>query len=316
MTSNPLSILAVAAVLLVAAAPASPAGRLDPQKPEDALLLNRKMNCSLEDGLPVIHWWKGTMISRVPGERDRVLFNVQGMNIRQCGSFSDPKRGPGFRSVSREVMLYLDPQTNEVLRRWKNPWTGEEVAVIHVANDPVNMRAPTYAFGADGKPATFRGTFVKGQAWTSGEAPLWYDNPLAGGYQEYVGNNYQAMEMLNSFTDAKALLDPKVKTLPSVSISWARVSDWIPWMKMGGRSGLVVFTTVGKRIASIDDLSEPLRSEIKANYPVYLAPPPLDDARPNETSWTYIRKIVDAQRAAAPAAMPAAGAAAAKGETP
>jgi hypothetical protein len=247
-----------------------------------------------------------------------VLFNVQGMNIRQCGSFSDPKRGPGFRSVSREVMLYLDPQTNEVLRRWKNPWTGEEVEVIHVANDPVNMRAPTYAFGADGKPATFRGTFVKDQAWTSGEAPLWYDNPLAGGYQEYVGNQYQAMEMLNSFTDAKALLDPKVKTLPSVSISWARVSDWIPWMKMGGRSGLVVFTTVGKRVASIDDLSEPLRSEIKSNYPTYLAPPPLDDARPNETSWTYIRKIVDAQRAAAPAARPGAAAAkpAAKGDAP
>jgi Protein of unknown function (DUF1838) len=316
MSSNLHPLLAAAAALLVAAAPALPAERLDPGKPEDALLLNRKMNCSLEDGRPVIHWWKGTMMSRVPGERDRVLFNVQGMNIRQCGSFSDPKRGPGFRSVSREVMLYLDPQTNEVLRRWKNPWTGEEVEVIHVANDPVNMRAPTYAFGADGKPATFRGSFVKDKVWTSGEAPLWYDNPLAGDYQEYVGNNYQAMEMLNSFTDAKALLDPKVRTLPSVSISWARVSDWIPWMKMGGRSGLVVFTTVGKRVASIDDLSEPLRSEIKANYPVYLAPPPLDDARPNETSWTYIRKIVDARRAAAPAATSAAGAAATKGETP
>jgi Protein of unknown function (DUF1838) len=317
MSSNRLSIVAAAAALLVAAtapAPTRAAGSLDPQKPEDALLLNRKMSCSLEDGLPVIHWWKGSMMSRVPGERDRLLFNVQGMNIRQCGSVSDPKRGPGFRSVSREVMLYLDPQTNEVLRRWKNPWTGEEVEVIHVANDPVNMRAPTYAFGADGKPATFRGNFVKGMAWTSGEAPLWYDNPLAGNYQAYVGNNYQAMEMLNSFTDAKALLDPKVRTLPTVSISWARVSDWIPWMKMGGRSGMVVFTTVGKRVASIDDLSEPLRGEIKANYPTYLAPPPLDDARPNETSWTYIRKIIDAQRAAAPGATSAAGTA--RGEAP
>ena len=290
---------AAVAAALVAAVPATrAAGLLDPAKPEDALLLNRKMSCSLEDGQTVIHWWKGSMLSRVPGERDRVLFNVQGMNIRQCGSFSDPKRGPGFRSVSREVMLYLDPQTNEVLRRWKNPWTGEEVEVIHVANDPVNMRAPTFAYGADGKPAVFRGSFVKGKAWTSGEAPLWYDNPLAGDYQQYVGNNYHAMEMLNSFTDAKALLDPAVRTLPTVSISWARVSDWIPWMKMGGRTGIIVFTTVGTRVASIEDLSEPLRSELKASYPAYLAPPPLDDARPNETSWTYIKKVVDSRRAA------------------
>jgi hypothetical protein len=99
-------------------------------------------------------------------------------------------------------------------------------------------------------------------------------------------------------------------------------------MKMGGRTGLVVFTTVGKRVASIDDLSEPLRSEIRANYPIYVAPPPLDDARPNETSWTYIKKVVDSRRAAdanasagasagagSGAARPAA-AAAAKGDTP
>jgi hypothetical protein len=298
-TSAAKFLWCLAALAAVAAPGAALAAKaLDPNKPEDALLLNRKMTCTLEDGKPIIHWWKGSMMSRVPGERDRVLFNVQGMNIRQCGTFNDPKRGPGFRSVSREVMLYLDPQTNEVLRKWKNPWTGEEVEVIHVANDPVNMRQPTYAYSADGKGTTFRGTFVKDMVWTSGEAPLWYDNPLAGDYQDYVGNKYLAMEMLNSFTDAKSLLDPKIATLPSVSISWARVSDWIPWMKMGGRTGLVVFTTVGKRVASIDDLSEPLRSEIRKNYPTYLVPPPLDDARPNETSWTYIKKIVDGRRAA------------------
>jgi hypothetical protein len=299
------STAALAAVLMSVglAAPSQAAKRLDPSRPEDALALNRKLTCSLEDGRHVIHWWRGTMMSRVPGERDRVLFNVQGMNIRQCGSYSDPHRGPGYRSVSREVMLFLDPATNEVLRRWKNPWTGEEVEVIHVANDPVNMRAPTYAYGSDGRPTAFHGQFVKDMVIASGEAPLFYDNPLAGDYQDLVGNKYHAMEMLNTFAAAKALLDPKVLTLPTASISWARVSDWLPWMKMGGRTGLVVFTTVGMRAASIDDLGEPLRSEIRSNYPLYLEPPPLDDARPNETSWTYIKKIVDRQRA--PAAQPA-----------
>jgi hypothetical protein len=296
-----LSTLSMTVVLSLAshagsAEKAQRVAQLDPSRPEDALTLTRKMNCSLEDGRPVLHWWKGTMISRVPGERDRVLFNIQGMNIRQCGSFNDPKRGPGFRSVSREVMLFLDPVTNEVLKRWTNPWTGEEVEVIHVANDPVNMRSPMFAYGIDGKPAQFRGTFVKDKVWTSGEAPLWYDNPMAGDYQEYVGNNYQAIEMLSSFTDAAPLLDPNVKTLSSVGISWTRLSGWLPWMKMGGRVGTVVYSTVGKRLESVDDLSEPLRTEIRSNYPTYLTPPPIDDARPNETSWTYIKKIIDQRR--------------------
>ncbi|MCS6946533.1 MAG: DUF1838 domain-containing protein [Steroidobacteraceae bacterium] len=290
-------LLAGAAIAAAVACAAVP-GPLDPQKPEEALLLTRKMLCSLEDGKPVIHWWRGSMLSRVPGERDRVLFNVQGMNIRQCGSVDDSQRGPGFRSVSREVMLYLDPSNDQVLRTWRNPWTGEEVEVVHVANDPVNMRTPLYARDADGKPHEFRGSFVKNMAWTSGETPLFYDNPLAGDYQEYVGNRYHAMEMLNVFTPAAPLLDRRVKTLPSVSLAWARVSNWLPWMKMGGRPGLVVFTTVGKRVASIDDLSEPLRSEIRRNYPTYLAPPPLDDPRPNETSWTYVKKWLDSKRAA------------------
>jgi hypothetical protein len=275
---------------------------LDPAKPEDALRLQQKMNCSLTEGEVVVYWWQGGAYSRVPGERDRHLFNVQGMNIRQCSNHQDPQRGPGFRSVSREVLLYLHPETNEVLQAWANPWTGEEVEVLHVANDPVNMRAPMYALGPDGKPTRFRGIFMKGRVWTNGEAPLFYENPLAGDYQPYVGGTYHATEMLNNFAYEKDLLDPGIAKLTDHTISWVRISQWLPWMKMGDRSGMMIFNTVGKRVAGIDDLSEPLRSEIRDNYPTYLAPPPLDDARPNETSWTYFRKVVEARRATQSAA--------------
>ena len=48
---------------------------LDPAKSEDALLLKRKMTCSLRDGRTVIHWGRGSMLSQVPGECDCVVFN-------------------------------------------------------------------------------------------------------------------------------------------------------------------------------------------------------------------------------------------------
>jgi hypothetical protein len=199
--------------------------------------------------------------------------------------------------VSREVLLYLDPQTGEVLETWQNPWTGKEVEVIHVQNDPVNARAPTYAYGVDGKPYRFRGEFYGDKVIQSGEAPLWYPNPLGGDYQEYVGGTYHAMEMLNSYANADELLDAEDPLLENVTISWARVSQWLPWMEMGDRDGLMFFTTVGKRVASIDDLSEPLRTQIRTNYTKYQAPPPIDDARPNETTWTFVKKTLDARRA-------------------
>jgi hypothetical protein len=271
------------------------AARLDLSDPNDAVKAQQKMMCSLEEGRDIVYWWKGAAYSRVPGERDRLLFNVQGMNIRHCKNFQDAKRGYGFRSVSREVLFYLDPQTNELLRTWTNPWTGEPVDVIHVANDPVNMRGPMYAFSADGKPFELDALFINGRVITSGEVPLFYKNPLAGDYQEYVGNMYHAMEALNGYAYEDDLLDGDKSTLDRYTLSWARFSDWLPWMKMGGRTGMMIFTTVGGRLDSWDDLPELMKKEIRANYPTYDQPPPLDDDRPNVTSWSYFKQALDAR---------------------
>jgi hypothetical protein len=281
-------------------------GKLDPNNPVDAIKIDQKLNCSLKQGDVIVYWWKGGAFSRVPGERDRHLFDVEGMNIRQCQNFQDEKRGYGFRSVSREILLYKDPQSGEILRKWKNPWTEKEVEVIHVANDPVNMRRPMYAMSAEGKPHTVDLTVVGNRVWTGGEAPLFYKNPLAGDYQEYVGNDYHAMEALNSYTYADDLFDASQAKLKSYTLSWARFSEWLPWMEMGGRTGMMIFTTVGGRVDNFAKLPNSIRKEIEANYPIYKEPPPITDDRPNETSWTYMKKIIDARRAAA-GAKPKAG---------
>jgi hypothetical protein len=42
-----------------------------------------------------------------------------------------------------------------------------------------------------------------------------------------------------------------------------------------------------------------LRQEIHADYPAWTAPPPVDDQRPNETSWTYFKKVLAARKAGA-----------------
>ena len=39
-----------------------------------------------------------------------------------------------------------------------------------------------------------------------------------------------------------------------------------------------------------------LKQEIAANYPAWTSPPPGDDARPNETTWTVFKKKVDEDR--------------------
>jgi hypothetical protein len=265
---------------------------LDPAKPADAILLQRKLQCSLTDGKTVRYWWQGRMYSRAPGEKDRLLFNLQGTNVRQCVTISDPKRGVGYRLVSRELLFYIDPKTGEIAKTWVNPWTNETVDVIQTANDPVNSR-PAFPFDDAGKPspgAVFPGELKGGKALIAIEVPLFYPNPLGGDYQNYVGGTYHSMEVFDFFADGPSLTDPK-KDVNDVEVAWLRLSPWLPWMKMGDRDGILVFNAVGKRVsAGVEDLPPVLKAAIAADYPTYVTPPPLDDARPNETSWTFFKK--------------------------
>lgn len=285
----------IAALLLgsVAAVPGA-ARMLDPSKPEDALEISKRTQCGEKDGQPAVYYWSGNVYSRVEGERDRLLFRGEGMNIRQCVAVTDPQRGKGYRQVSREIMLYLDPATGQVLRQWKNPWTGETVEVMHIANDPVNGR-PQFPTGADGKPYTISMKRMGPWVQMPLEVPLFYTNVLGGDYQEFVGNDYHAMEIFDFAARGDELLDTSRPTAYP-SVSWVRLSNWMPWMKMRSRQGIMIFNAMGTKLKSFDELPPLLRQEIAANYPAYTAPPPGDDARPNETTWTVFRKMVDAKR--------------------
>lgn len=271
------------------------AGQLDTTDPDDAFTISRKVGCSTIDGEAVTFWWHGKAFSRRQGEKDKLLFNVEGMNTRQCTSVSDPEKGDGYKLVSREILLYKDPETDEVLATWDNPWSGETVDVLHVANDPVNFTS--YKIGRDGKPAPFTASVLGDRWWMTNAVPLWYPNVLAGEYQKEIGGTYHATEMFNFMGDMDSLLSTETTTA-EVQVGWVRMSDWLPWMMMNGREGLIYMQTAGRKLESWDDISDTMKAEIATNYPDYTAPPPADDDRRNETSWSYYKKIRDGERTA------------------
>lgn len=269
---------------------AQAADTLDMNDPDDAITLNRKMQCSAEDGAEAVYHWQGRLYSRRQGERDRHLFNLQGMNIRQCVTVEDKKRGKGFRMVTKEIMLYLDPKTNKLVDSWENPFTGEDVDVIHVANDPVNMGA-SYAKNKDGSDYELPLRVSNGKVFMTAEIPLFYTNALGGDFQKYVGNHYHAMEIFDFISDEDELMDPAI-TSAHPTVAWVRVAQWLPWMEMGSRPGLMVANAAGQKLNSYDELPDILKKTIAKRYPGYTSAPPLDDARPNETSWTLFEKVL------------------------
>ena len=261
----------------------------------DAFEVSQKTTCgTLDEATPRYGVFEGRAYSRVPGEKDRHLFNVLGINVRHCSVVDDTTRGRGFRSVSREIMVYMDPETGEILDRWTNPWTGNEVEVIHVANDPVNMRAVRYERNEDGVADSERSLRIYGDvAASSGEVPLFYKNPLGGDFQAYVGGMYHAMEMFNSFYSAGKLLDSGSRSIGDSHLAWSRVAQWLPWLEMGDKPGIMIFNATG--FSTFDKAKVPpeLVEILDDRYPLYWTPPPLDDTRPNETSWTVFKRHLE-----------------------
>ena len=294
-----MKILKLALLASIALGAAASARMLDPAVPADAFEISKRVQCGEADGKQAVYHFAGRIYSRVEGEPDRLLFIAEGMNVRQCVAVTDPVRGKGYRLVSREVLFYIDPKTGQIARQWTNPWSGETVEVMHIHNDPVNSR-PSFPIGADGKPATFTGRREGKWLFMPFEVPLFYENPLAGAYQDFVGGKYHAMEIFDFVADANDMLDTKNAT-SYPSVSWVRVSDWMPWMKQRGRNGLLVFNAVGSKLRSFDELPAIMKDEIAKNYPIWTAPPPGDDPRPNATTWTVFKAQVDTERAAAKA---------------
>ncbi|MBM4215763.1 MAG: DUF1838 domain-containing protein [Gammaproteobacteria bacterium] len=294
--SKPLIALTIAAlaascITLSSAQAATQSKRIDLNTAEGATLAQRRIQCGSVDNTPTVYSFHGEAFARVPGERDRKLFDVEGYNIRQCVTVTDPVRGTGWRLVSRELLLYVDPATGELLKEWKNPWSGQTVKVLQTANDPVNQR-PVFPIGADGKPNAWPATISGDTWWYTITVPLFYVNPLGGGYQKNVGGYYHATEMFNFFGKVSSIADPKIPN-PPIEVGWVRMADWLPWMEMSGRAGLIYMHAAGRKLENYDQLPELMKKTIASDYPEYRTPPVGSDTRENETSWTYFKKKVE-----------------------
>lgn len=248
--------------------------------PSDGLKATRKIFSSTIDGEETIYTWEGKVYSHIQDELDRHLFNIEGMNIRTTLSHHDDEKGLGFRMFSKEVMLFLDPVSNQILREWTNPWTGETVKVFHVANDPANSR-PLYP-----RPNGFEGKVRNGNVLVSYQIPLLYANPLIEIPEGNQHSHYHALEMFDFFLSEEDLIDAQSPRVKEISIAWNRISQWEPWMKMGAKPGQLVFDASGLRVNSWQELSKMLREEIEEKFPNCKTAPPLNDTRPNQTNWS------------------------------
>ncbi len=229
--------------------------------------------------------WSGAVYAFLPGKPKVHLFNIVGMNVSRCLD----NRDESWNFVSRELTYYLDPETDEILHSWKNPWTRETVTVMHVANNPVQGQQPfkgRYGAKVDGDFTTF--VF---DLFTS------YPNPLGGDerFVEYSPQSlYQAIELFKLTVPTRELRNLESTSISNVILGWDRLGPWVPWMKMGDRAGQLIYSASGRKLKGFEELPELLQEQISTRIPAYRHAPEARIEGENVTSWRYFKRHFDA----------------------
>ncbi len=237
-----------------------------------------KVRSSL-DGQQTFLTWTGSIYAFVPDEPKKHLFKIVGMSVSRC--IADTESSWDF--TSRELTYYLDPSTGEILHQWQNPWTGELVPVIHVANNPVQGRFKgRFPAEVDGDITTFVFNLF----------PT-YPNPLAGDerFIDYSPNpTYQAAELFKLTVPTEDLLNSEKPSVSKLILSWDRIGPWLPWMKMGNRAGHLIYSACGSKANSFTDLPQLLQDEINTRVPLYKDAAKSSLDQEDMTSWIYFKK--------------------------
>jgi len=242
-----------------------------------------KTRSSLDPNQSTFLAWTGAIYAFVPGSKRNRLFKMVGMSVSRC----IPTEEENWDFTSRELTYYLDPETGEILRQWENPWTGESLTVMHVANNPVQ--------------GSFNGTFP---AQVDGENTTFvfdlfstYPNPLATEpkFSDYSPNpTYQAAELFKITVPTEELLNPEVLSVSKLQLCWDRIGPWVPWMKMGDRPGQLIYSAYGSKVNGVTELPPLLRDEISTRVPLYKNAPQSCLEVEDITSWLYFQKYFDA----------------------
>ncbi|MBW4630630.1 MAG: DUF1838 domain-containing protein [Iphinoe sp. HA4291-MV1] len=229
-------------------------------------------------GLQLYYNWSGEVLwQEKPDKPKDKLFSIIGMNATKVFIKTDPNYGEVGYRINRELGLFCDPVTQEILQFWKSPNATQVVPVVHIANRIVQGSV---------KPRKY--VIAKGSGYITSviEIPLEYPHPLAGDnkYSDYCpGEKFKGVEYFTSNT-----CRPDVSDVPPAQ--WARDCPWMPWMKLGyGHLAKLRFETTISRVDSFEQLNPKLVKLVREKVPIYEFTPTESD-EPNMTSIQYFKK--------------------------
>ncbi len=270
-------------ILLIGTIISSQAQYLDLTKEgPDFLTAYVKVRGSLDPKEETVVYDEGIIYTVLPNVPIKPIMKFQMYNISRF-----EKTDSGYNLITREMLVYENLKTGEIINKWYNPVIKDTVEVMHVWNDPVNSQN----FAKDFSLPMMK--LSNDRLCMYIDVPLFYPSALKK--TEWPKNSrsdmYQAAELFQFFVSEKDVQNKKLKSVP-FDIAWTRFSDFLPWMNMADAAGYLMYSSRGSKLkGGYNDLPQNVKDFVAATNVTYQHAP-TTYVKPNMTSWKYFKKLM------------------------
>jgi hypothetical protein len=232
--------------------------------PEGRLTAYAKLRGSL-DGSSVAWWYRGIQYGVVDLAPKR-LWAVQGLQVT---SFKRREDG-SFDNVFRDLMLYQHLATGDLLREFRNPYTGETVAPVPRVMGPMTLvysRAGGAPKDMKNMPPNMDTDWRVDRAVINGGDLILHEegySRVAEGPARMVVNDFITLQ--GRLSDAE---NPDLVSAPA-RYSYCTLSSWPPFMAMGGREGHMMGRGNARKIQARSELDPALLDQLRSIEPDWL----------------------------------------------
>lgn len=190
-----------------------------------------------------------------------------------------------YQRMCRELIFYRDLKSGAMLDEWDNPYTGERVRVVDVANDPFNYVISEYfpdppSYGGlnqdkpPKRPLRMNWGVIGDTVTLDSDIHLYYRNALdpAKWPRESSGPMNRVSELFRYFVRREDIENPNLTHLPHNGV-WARITPWLPWMLMDGAPGHIYYMGRFSSIKKPEQAPPAVLARVKERFPTYLVAP-------------------------------------------
>jgi hypothetical protein len=227
-------------------------------------------------------WYRGVGMGFRPGEAGRDLFGVMGMGSGRLIPFEDK---PGFTNVRRECGYYYDLETGEVLDTWVNPYTNEDVEVLHIANPQINRPIEPVIRGSRlyddpveaekaAQPYLLDWQVAGDILFAEQHSHIYAKNPLDPEVwkRESSGEMVRITDSTSYVCSLADMQNPDLTTIDE-SGKWVHVRPWQPFMLMGDAPGFFMFRCFTGSASNLSDMPQDIVAVVEERNPDFLTAP-------------------------------------------